>query len=109
MISTLTSVSLMILPSSNPRDLETRSPVRFFFISSVILGFTTHMMKRIQKGPVKGISLKLQEEERERKMDFIPDRSELQVENLDIKDSVVRQMVQELGLRKLLPGRKQKE
>ena len=67
------------------------------------------MMKRIQKGPVKGISLKLQEEEREKKMDFVPERSELQVENLEIRDSVVRQMVKDLGLRKLIPGRQKKE
>lgn len=32
-------------------------------------------MKRIQKGTVKGISLKLQEEEKEKKMDFIPEVS----------------------------------
>eukprot|EP00347_Sterkiella_histriomuscorum_P022088 403331722 len=94
---------------TNKRIIDDIAVVQSKRLRNKIAGFTTHMMKRIQKGPVKGISLKLQEEERERKMDFIPERSELQVENLEIKDSVVRQLVKDLGLRKLIPGRQKKE
>ena len=37
-------------------------------------------------------------------MDFIPDRSELQVENIEVKDPVVKQMIKDLGIRKAIPG-----
>ena len=46
----------------------------------------------------------LRTQEREKKMDFIPERSELQVESIDCsRDQVLKQMIKDLGVRRLVP------
>ena len=42
-------------------------------------------------------------------MDFIPERSELQVENIEVKDPIVKQMIKDLGLRRAIPGLSKKK
>ena len=38
-------------------------------------------------------------------MDFIPERSEIQVDKIEVKnDKVLKQMIKDLGVRKLIPG-----
>ena len=59
-------------------------------------------MKRIQKGPVRGISLKLQEEERERRMDFVPEVSAIDTEIIEV-DKDTRDLLEFLEM-KDLPG-----
>ena len=59
-------------------------------------------MKRIQKGPVRGISLKLQEEERERRMDFVPEVSAIDTDLIEV-DKDTRDMLEFLDM-KDLPG-----
>lgn len=44
-------------------------------LKNKIAGYTTCLMKRLARGPVKGISLKMQEEEREKRLDFVPEVS----------------------------------
>ena len=64
---------------TNKRLIDEVAEVQTKKLRNKIAGYTTHLMKRLQRNPVKGISLKLQEEERERKLDFVPENSILDV------------------------------
>ena len=63
-----------------------------------ISGFITHLMKRIARGPVRGISLKLQEEERERRLDFVPEKSAIEQDVIQI-DSDTKDMLEAMDFK----------
>ncbi|OIT06702.1 PREDICTED: 40S ribosomal protein S17-like [Nicotiana attenuata] len=74
---------------TNKKILEEVAIIPSKRLRNKIAGFSTHLMKRIQKGPVRGISLKLQEEERERRMDFVPDESAIQTDRIEVDKETI--------------------
>merc|ERR1711924_540962 len=87
---------------TNKRVCEEVAIIPSKALKNKIAGYTTHLMKRIQRGPVRGISLKLQEEERERRMDFVPDVSAVDIDVIEV-DPETKQMLRSLEMANL-PG-----
>ena len=90
----------------NKKILESVAQVSTKRLRNKIAGFTTHLMKRIQKGPVRGISLKIQEEEREKLYNTAPKQSRVttDAEKVFVEKDVV-DMLSEFGYSNLMKKR----
>ncbi len=64
----------------NKKVIEQVTDVQSKKIKNQIAGFTTRIYKKIQTKPVRGVSLKLQEEQREKRLDAIPVKTCLNIE-----------------------------
>jgi small subunit ribosomal protein S17e len=65
-----------------------------------IAGYVTHLMRRLEKGAVRGISFKLQEEEREKRDNWMPTTSELYRAEI-IVNQETKEMLDAIGLGEL--------
>ena len=82
---------------TNKKILSDVSVVPTKRLRNKIAGFATHLMKRIQVGPVRGISLKIQEEQRERRLEKAPEHSKVDILNVPV-DEETMVMLKKIGM-----------
>lgn len=86
---------------TNKRVIEEIAIIPTKRLRNQIAGFITHLMKRIQAGPVRGISIKLQEEERERRDNYVPEISALEPQNMIAIDQDTKDMLSAFDFKSL--------
>merc|ERR1712174_58907 len=87
---------------TNKRIIEEIAVIPSKPLRNKIAGFITHLMKRLQRSTVRGISIKLQEEERERRDNYVPDVSELEKDVIEV-DAETKEMLKMMDFQSI-PG-----
>merc|ERR1712098_978405 len=80
---------------TNKRIIEEVALIPTKPLRNKIAGSITHLMKRLQRSTVRGISIKLQEEERERRDNYVPDISALEQDVIEV-DAETKDMLKAL-------------
>lgn len=80
---------------TNKRVVEEVAIIPTKPLRNKIAGFVTHLMKRLRHSQVRGISIKLQEEERERRDNYVPDVSALEQDIIEV-DPETKEMLKHL-------------
>merc|ERR1712216_1009542 len=81
----------------NKRIIDEVAEIHTKRLRNKIAGYTTHLMRRMQHNVIRGISLKLKEDESEKFMDSLPETSNINIDNIEVdKDTML--MLRAIGM-----------